>query len=137
MVLRLEEADLPEESRLTQYQIKLETFFTHTRPTPPTPPLRCTVRSIFAVQILSAQLGEGEDPPVCEQHRSLLQVSENCSPYSMVQWSEVIVICMVRLKLFLEQFSIKSCVLNSELPHNSRYCPLPSIFTCNMEAIVM
>ena len=25
-----------------------------------------------------------------------------------------------RLKLFLEQFSIKSCVLNSELPHNSR-----------------
>jgi superfamily II DNA/RNA helicase len=31
-----------------------------------------------------------------------------------------------RLKLFLEQFSIKSCVLNSELPLNSRYallCP--------------
>ena len=26
-----------------------------------------------------------------------------------------------RLKLFLEQFSIKSCVLNSELPLNSRY----------------
>lgn len=25
-----------------------------------------------------------------------------------------------RLKLFLEQFSIKSCVLNSELPLNSR-----------------
>lgn len=25
-----------------------------------------------------------------------------------------------RLKLFLEQFSIKACVLNSELPHNSR-----------------
>ncbi|XP_028391173.1 probable ATP-dependent RNA helicase DDX56 [Dendronephthya gigantea] len=25
-----------------------------------------------------------------------------------------------RLKLFLEQFSIKTCVLNSELPHNSR-----------------
>lgn len=26
-----------------------------------------------------------------------------------------------RLKLFLEQFSIKSCVLNPELPINSRY----------------
>jgi ATP-dependent RNA helicase DDX56/DBP9 len=26
-----------------------------------------------------------------------------------------------KLKLFLEQFSIKSCVLNSELPLNSRY----------------
>jgi ATP-dependent RNA helicase DDX56/DBP9 len=26
-----------------------------------------------------------------------------------------------RLKLFLEQFSIKSCVLNSELPLNSRF----------------
>jgi ATP-dependent RNA helicase DDX56/DBP9 len=26
-----------------------------------------------------------------------------------------------RLKLFLEQFSIKTCVLNSELPLNSRY----------------
>ena len=26
-----------------------------------------------------------------------------------------------RLKLFLEQFSIRACVLNSELPHNSRY----------------
>jgi len=26
-----------------------------------------------------------------------------------------------RVKLFLEQFSIKSCVLNSELPLNSRY----------------
>jgi ATP-dependent RNA helicase DDX56/DBP9 len=26
-----------------------------------------------------------------------------------------------RLKLFLEQFMIKSCVLNSELPLNSRY----------------
>lgn len=26
-----------------------------------------------------------------------------------------------RLKLFLEQFSIKSCVLNSELPFNSRF----------------
>ena len=26
-----------------------------------------------------------------------------------------------RLKLFLEQFSIKSCVLNSELPLNSRW----------------
>lgn len=26
-----------------------------------------------------------------------------------------------RLKLFLEQFGIQSCVLNSELPHNSRY----------------
>jgi ATP-dependent RNA helicase DDX56/DBP9 len=26
-----------------------------------------------------------------------------------------------RLKLFLERFSIKSAVLNSELPHNSRY----------------
>ena len=28
-----------------------------------------------------------------------------------------------RLKLFLEQFSIKSCVLNSELPLNSRPVP--------------
>lgn len=28
-----------------------------------------------------------------------------------------------RLKLFLEQFSIKSCVLNSELPLNSRCVP--------------
>ena len=27
----------------------------------------------------------------------------------------------IRLKLFLEQFFIKCCVLNSELPHNSRY----------------
>lgn len=26
-----------------------------------------------------------------------------------------------KLKLFLEQFSIKSSVLNAELPHNSRY----------------
>lgn len=26
-----------------------------------------------------------------------------------------------RLKLFLEQFGIQSCVMNSELPHNSRY----------------
>lgn len=26
-----------------------------------------------------------------------------------------------KLKLFLEQFSIKTCVLNSELPLNSRY----------------
>jgi len=26
-----------------------------------------------------------------------------------------------RLKLFLEQFSIKSCILNSELPLNSRF----------------
>lgn len=31
-----------------------------------------------------------------------------------------------RLKLFLEQFSIKSCVLNSELPLNSRYRPSTS-----------
>lgn len=38
-----------------------------------------------------------------------------------------------RLKLFLEQFSIKSCVLNSELPLNSRsvsfrFCDYRSIF---------
>ena len=26
-----------------------------------------------------------------------------------------------RLRLFLEQFGIKSCVLNAELPQNSRY----------------
>lgn len=29
-----------------------------------------------------------------------------------------------RVKLFLEQFSIKSCVLNSELPLNSRWVRL-------------
>lgn len=29
-----------------------------------------------------------------------------------------------RVKLFLEQFSIKSCVLNSELPLNSRWVHL-------------
>ncbi len=29
-----------------------------------------------------------------------------------------------RVKLFLEQFSIKSCVLNSELPLNSRWVGL-------------
>ena len=35
---------------------------------------------------------------------------------------EVLVMFLAhRLKLFLEQFCIKSCVLNSELPHNSRY----------------
>lgn len=27
-----------------------------------------------------------------------------------------------RLKLFLEQFSVRCCVLNRELPINSRYC---------------
>jgi Helicase conserved C-terminal domain len=32
-----------------------------------------------------------------------------------------------RLKLFLEQFSIKSCVLNSELPLNSRPVPFPAV----------
>lgn len=37
-----------------------------------------------------------------------------------------------RLKLFLEQFSIKSCVLNSELPLNSRY-----IFSCYSENELM
>lgn len=33
-------------------------------------------------------------------------------------------VCVCRLKLFLEQFSIKTCVLNSELPNNSRYVGL-------------
>src|SRR5258708_33285093 len=33
-----------------------------------------------------------------------------------------------RLKLFLEQFSIKSCVLNSELPLNSRLVCSPAGF---------
>jgi superfamily II DNA/RNA helicase len=35
-----------------------------------------------------------------------------------------------RLKLFLEQFSIKSCVLNSELPLNSRLVCTSSHVTC-------
>jgi ATP-dependent RNA helicase DDX56/DBP9 len=34
-----------------------------------------------------------------------------------------------RLKLFLEQFSIKCCVLNSELPLNSR-CDFPMVWLC-------
>ncbi|KAH0836529.1 ATP-dependent RNA helicase dbp9 [Lanmaoa asiatica] len=33
-----------------------------------------------------------------------------------------------RLKLFLEQFSIKSCVLNSELPLNSRQTSFPQLY---------
>lgn len=37
-----------------------------------------------------------------------------------------------RLKLFLEQFSIKSCVLNSELPLNSRYALLVPPETPNL-----
>lgn len=32
-----------------------------------------------------------------------------------------------RVKLFLEQFSIKTCVLNSELPLNSRYVRFVSL----------
>ena len=35
-----------------------------------------------------------------------------------------------RLKLFLEQFSIKSCVLNSELPLNSRYVNCMNVNAC-------
>ena len=35
-----------------------------------------------------------------------------------------------RLKLFLEQFSIKSCVLNSELPLNSRLVRLRQLGAC-------
>lgn len=38
-----------------------------------------------------------------------------------------------RLKLFLEQFSIKSCVLNSELPLNSRFDP-DSTLECRTDA---
>lgn len=42
-----------------------------------------------------------------------------------------------RLKLFLEQFSIKSCVLNSELPLNSRWvdilCSVKPILTVSTE----
>lgn len=40
-----------------------------------------------------------------------------------------------RLKLFLEQFSIKSCVLNSELPINSRYASFYVVGVCSRAQI--
>jgi ATP-dependent RNA helicase DDX56/DBP9 len=42
-----------------------------------------------------------------------------------------------RLKLFLEQFSIKSCVLNSELPLNSRYGPILSFRVIDVDTKVI
>ncbi|EIN09662.1 ATP-dependent RNA helicase dbp9 [Punctularia strigosozonata HHB-11173 SS5] len=78
------------------------------------------------------RLEEGED-----QAANLTQYSVRCSEVDKFLLTYVILKlklikgkCIIfvntvdrcyRLKLFLEQFSIKSCVLNSELPLNSRY----------------
>jgi len=77
------------------------------------------------------KLEEGED-----ELKKLTQYSVRCSEVDKFLLTYVILKlklirgkCIVfvndvercyRLKLFLEQFSIKSCVLNSELPLNSR-----------------
>eukprot|EP00731_Ephydatia_muelleri_P020411 Em0013g138a len=81
VVLKLEESDLPESTRLAQYHI------------------RCSVEDKFLLiyTLLKLKLIRG---------KSLLFVNDIDHCY--------------KLKLFLEQFCIKSCVLNSELPHNSR-----------------
>lgn len=81
VVLKLEESDLPESTRLAQYHV------------------RCSVEDKYLLicTLLKLKLIRG---------KSLLFVNDIDHCY--------------KLKLFLEQFCIKSCVLNSELPHNSR-----------------
>ena len=44
--------------------------------------------------------------------------------------------CDYRLKLFLEQFSVPACVLNSELPVNSR-CHIVSQFNTGLYDIIV
>ncbi|XP_064383761.1 probable ATP-dependent RNA helicase DDX56 [Halichondria panicea] len=80
-ILKLEESDLPEESRLSQFHIK------------------CSLEDKFLLIYSLLKLG-------LVQGKSLLFVNDIDRCY--------------KLKLFLEQFSIKSCVLNSELPENTR-----------------
>ncbi|XP_019864377.1 PREDICTED: probable ATP-dependent RNA helicase DDX56 [Amphimedon queenslandica] len=81
VTIKLEESELPQDDRLTQYHIQ------------------CLEDDKFLLiySLLKLKLIRG---------KSLIFVNDITRCY--------------KLKLFLEQFFIKSCVLNSELPHNSR-----------------
>ncbi|KAK3714558.1 hypothetical protein QZH41_014227 [Actinostola sp. cb2023] len=81
VTLKLNESQLPEKDKLTQYLIKCEP----------------DDKFLLIYTLLKLNLVQG---------KTLLFVNGIDRCY--------------RLKLFLEQFSIKTCVLNSELPHNSR-----------------
>eukprot|EP00794_Sanderia_malayensis_P015826 gene15826-17422_t len=81
VILKVDESDLPEESKLAQYLIKCE----------------AGDKFLLLLSLLKLNLVRG---------KTLVFVNDITRCY--------------KLKLFLEQFSLSSCVINSELPQNSR-----------------
>ena len=128
VILKLEESQLPESSQLTQCHIESEKLL------------------IFAISFVNTICDRVVSGARKKTSLRSCALSSNCDSCAEVQSSSsttstsvtssalyiilffqhlicfrFTITCIFRLKLFLEQFGISSCVLNSELPANSRY----------------
>ena len=148
VVLKLQQSDLPDTAQLAQSIIKSE-------PSLVTLPhsIACLVmllmmgrrcseddKFLLMLALLKLQFGEHLAPlPMTARRtikgKTLVFVNGIDRCYRLDLAYMRLAGDVVRLKLFLEQFSIKSCVLNSELPINTRpaLLPLPHALTYEQE----